>query len=59
MLFGAAIGYGFLFGPKNPPLRIRTVVPVALVVGLGFVKQGRTVEYDPQELPTKFLPPPS
>jgi hypothetical protein len=56
-LFCVAIVAGILWGPKNPPFRILFIVPVLLVVGLGFITQGRTVLYDPESLPGRFLPP--
>lgn len=56
-LFCVAIVAGMLWGLKNPPFRLLLIVPVLLAVGLGFIKQGRTVLYDPASLPAKFLPP--
>lgn len=46
-----------LFTVQNPPLRIFLSVPVMLVVGGGFIKQGRVRIYDPAEPPADLLPP--
>jgi len=48
--------YGVLFVTKPPPLQVFFVVPMALLVGGGFVRQGRAKPYDPSSLPERLIP---
>jgi hypothetical protein len=53
LLIGAlAVG-----GPRTPPLQVVFSVPVALLVGIAFIRQGRAKMYDPRALPERLLPP--
>ena len=56
-LFGVALVYGLMFVPTPPPLRAFISVPLLIVVGGAFVKQGAAKRYDPSAPPAKFLPP--
>jgi hypothetical protein len=56
-LFGVGLVYGLMFVPTPPPLRAFISVPLLIVVGGAFVKQGAAKPYDPSAPPAKFLPP--
>jgi hypothetical protein len=56
-LFGVALVYGLMFVPTPPPLRAFLSVPLLIVVGGAFIKQGAAKTYDPSAPPPKFLPP--
>ncbi len=57
LLLAAAFAYGWLMMPTSPPRAMVAGVPIALVVGGMFVKQGRARSYDCDALPPKLLPP--
>lgn len=44
-------------GPRTPPWRVVFSVPVALLVGSAFIRQGRAKTYGPRALPGNLLPP--
>jgi hypothetical protein len=52
LLVALAVG-----GPNTPPLRVVASVPIALLVGIAFIRQGRAKTYDPRALPKDLLPP--
>jgi hypothetical protein len=42
---------------RAPPLQVVLSVPVVIVVGVAFIRQGRGKAYDPRALPKDLLPP--
>jgi hypothetical protein len=52
LLVALAVG-----GPRTPPLRVVFAVPIALLVGVAFIRQGLAKTYDPRALPKNLLPP--
>jgi hypothetical protein len=56
VFFAGAFGYALLFSPKPPPRRIIPIIPIALLVGGMFVKQGRARPYAADQLPERLLP---
>lgn len=55
LLVGAALLFGATSG-RPPPLGGLLVLPLALVVGGGFIRQGRGKTFMPTEPPARFLP---
>lgn len=54
--FVGLIAWGVATGHGSPPLRVVWVLPLAFVIGGGFVRQGGAKPYDPAALPQKLLP---
>ncbi len=59
IVMGLLVGAALLFGATNgrpPPVSGLLVLPLALVVGGGFIRQGRGKTFVPTEPPARFLP---
>ena len=56
VLLGIGLVAGALWKRSLPPVQAIAPLPVALLAGARFVKQGRALNYDPLALPTKYLP---
>jgi hypothetical protein len=56
-LFAAMIVYAFAIGDP-PRLRVVGAIPLGVLVGGAFVKQGGAKPYPPNAPPPSFLPPP-
>ena len=61
LVMGALLAVGFIaglaMGKGNPQWRVLFVIPVALAVGVGFLRQGAARSYDPASPPAHLLPP--
>lgn len=60
VVVGTAMALGVVaamaMGRGMPPLRGLFVLPVAFVMGIGFVRQGRATKFAPDAPPAAFLP---